>query len=60
MSNPFGVSGISSSGGINHIRERDLNETAGTVAHNDQSAFGKDIDISKAQLPEGCRELGWG
>lgn len=58
MSNPFSVSGVSSSSNVGHVKERDLNETAGTAAHSNQSLFGGNSDISKAQqLPEGCREL---
>ena len=60
MSNFGALTGVSSVSGFNHLKERDLNETAGPVARNDQNAFGNDIDISKAQLPEGCRELAWG
>ena len=53
MSNFGALTGVSSVSGVNHLKERDLNETAGPVARNDQNA-------SKAQLPEGCRELAWG
>lgn len=59
MSNFDALTGVSSVSGVNHLKERDLNETAGPVARNDQNAF-ENIDISKAQLPEGCRELAWG
>jgi len=51
------LTGVGRSGGVN-FKERDLNETAGPVARNEQSVFGSDTDISKGQLPEGCRELG--
>lgn len=51
------LTGVGHSSGVNY-KERDLNETAGPVARNEQSAFGSNIDISKGQLPEGCRELG--
>ncbi len=60
MSEFGALTGVSSTSGTSHAKERDLNETAGPVAYNDQSsAFGNNVDISKGQLPEGCRELGW-
>ncbi len=62
MSNPFSVSGVSSSSSIAPAKERDLNETAGTAAYSGQNLFGNDTDISRAHhLPEGCnREFGLG
>lgn len=54
------LSGVSSVGGVNHVKEKDLQDTTGVAARHDQSAFGNNIDLQKGQLPEGCRELGWG
>ncbi len=60
MSEFGALTGVSSSSSASYVKERDLNETAGPVAYNNQpSAFGNNVDISKGQLPEGCRELGW-
>ncbi len=55
------LSGISSISGTSHAKEKDLQDTTGVAARFDQSAFGNNnIDLNKGQVPEGCRELGWG
>lgn len=60
MSEFGSLSGISSVSGASYAREKDMQDTTGVAARFDQSAFGNNVDLNKGQVPEGCRELGWG
>ena len=64
MSDFGSLTGISSSsssiGAISHNKEKDLQDTTGIAARNDNPFSASNIDLQKGQIPEGCRELGWG